>query len=53
MDFAGVAVFFLLLILLSGIRIAREYQRAVVFRRGRSKGLRGPGMFWLIPRGWR
>src|SRR5579863_6914683 len=41
----------LLLILLSGFRIAREYQRAVVFRLGRYTGLRGPGLFWLIPLG--
>jgi regulator of protease activity HflC (stomatin/prohibitin superfamily) len=40
-----------LLILISGLRIAREYQRAVVFRLGRYKGLRGPGLFWLIPLG--
>ena len=39
------------LILLSGLRIAREYQRAVVFRLGRYTGLRGPGLFWLIPLG--
>jgi regulator of protease activity HflC (stomatin/prohibitin superfamily) len=40
-----------LLILISGFRIAREYQRAVVFRLGRYTGLRGPGLFWLIPLG--
>jgi regulator of protease activity HflC (stomatin/prohibitin superfamily) len=40
-----------LLILLSGFRVAREYQRAVVFRLGRFTGLRGPGLFWLIPLG--
>jgi regulator of protease activity HflC (stomatin/prohibitin superfamily) len=39
------------LLLLSGLRIAREYQRAVVFRLGRYTGLRGPGLFWLIPLG--
>jgi len=38
-------------ILISGLRIAREYQRAVVFRLGRYNGLRGPGLFWLIPLG--
>src|SRR5580693_6116301 len=38
-------------IFLSGLRIAREYQRAVVFRLGRYSGLRGPGLFWLIPLG--
>jgi regulator of protease activity HflC (stomatin/prohibitin superfamily) len=39
------------LVLLSGLRVAREYQRAVVFRLGRYKGLRGPGLYWLIPLG--
>jgi len=38
-------------VLLSGLRIAREYQRAVVFRLGRYQGLRGPGLFWLVPLG--
>jgi regulator of protease activity HflC (stomatin/prohibitin superfamily) len=36
-------------ILLSGIRIAQEYQRGVVFRLGRYQGLRGPGLYWIIP----
>jgi regulator of protease activity HflC (stomatin/prohibitin superfamily) len=43
-----VVVFF---ILVSGIRVAREYERAVVFRLGRFTGLRGPGLFYLIPLG--
>jgi regulator of protease activity HflC (stomatin/prohibitin superfamily) len=34
---------------LSGIRIAQEYQRAIVFRLGRFQGIRGPGIYWLIP----
>src|SRR6202142_2590237 len=41
----------LFLILISGIRTAREYQRCLVFRLGRYAGLRGPGLFWLIPLG--
>jgi regulator of protease activity HflC (stomatin/prohibitin superfamily) len=40
---------FIIVLLLSGIRIAQEYQRAVVFRLGRFQGIRGPGLFWLIP----
>src|ERR1700676_5147677 len=39
------------IILLSGFRIAQAYQRGVVFRLGRYKGLRGPGLFWIIPLG--
>src|SRR5579872_5566041 len=38
----------LFVILISGVRIAREYERAVVFRLGRYAGLRGQGLFWLI-----
>src|ERR1700677_2737628 len=36
---------------LSGIRIAQEYQRGVIFRLGRYVGLRGPGLYWIIPLG--
>ncbi len=38
-------------ILISGLRIANEYERAVVFRLGRLQGLKGPGLYWLIPLG--
>jgi regulator of protease activity HflC (stomatin/prohibitin superfamily) len=34
---------------LSGIRIAQEYERAVVFRLGRIQPERGPGLYYLIP----
>lgn len=36
---------------LTGIRIAQEYERGVVFRLGRFTGLRGPGMYWVMPLG--
>lgn len=36
---------------LSGLRIAQEFQRGVVFRLGRYRGLRGPGLYWIIPLG--
>ncbi len=52
MSFASLAFAVLLaLVVLSGFRIAREYERGVVFRLGRYTGLRGPGLFWLIPLG--
>jgi regulator of protease activity HflC (stomatin/prohibitin superfamily) len=38
-------------ILLSGLRVAQEYQRGVIFRLGRYVGLRGPGLYWIIPLG--
>jgi regulator of protease activity HflC (stomatin/prohibitin superfamily) len=34
---------------LSGLRVAQEYERGVIFRLGRYKGLRGPGLYWIIP----
>ena len=37
------------LLLLSGIRILREYERAVVFRLGRLIAQKGPGLIYLIP----
>src|SRR5262247_354913 len=39
------------ILVLTGIRIAQEYQRGVVFRLGRYVGLRGPGLYWIIPLG--
>src|SRR5713101_1533111 len=41
----------LVLLLISGFRIAQEYRRGVIFRLGRYQGLRGPGLFWIIPLG--
>lgn len=40
---------FVVLFALLGIRIAQEYQRAIVFRLGRYTGTRGPGLYWIIP----
>jgi regulator of protease activity HflC (stomatin/prohibitin superfamily) len=44
-----VIVVALVVALISGLRIAQEYQRGVVFRLGRYRSLRGPGLFWIIP----
>src|SRR5271154_4530207 len=41
----------LVCVLLTGLRVAQEYQRGVVFRLGRFAGLRGPGLYWIIPLG--
>lgn len=45
---AGLVV---VLILLSGFRVAQQYERALVFRFGRFIATRGPGLFWIIPLG--
>lgn len=50
--FALLPVFAILaVVLLSGFRVAQEYERGVVFRFGRFVGLRGPGLYWIIPLG--
>ena len=38
-----------LLGLVSAIRIVREYQRVVIFRLGRLRGARGPGLVLILP----
>jgi regulator of protease activity HflC (stomatin/prohibitin superfamily) len=47
-EFVAVAVF---LVFLSGFRVAQEYERGVIFRLGRFLGLRGPGLYWIVPLG--
>jgi regulator of protease activity HflC (stomatin/prohibitin superfamily) len=40
---------FLLILASSSIKIARESQRFIVYRLGRYFGLKGPGVFFIIP----
>ncbi len=37
------------LILMQAPRVAQQWERAVVLRLGRFVGLRGPGLFWIVP----
>jgi hypothetical protein len=47
---AGVIAGLILGLLLSqSPKVARQWERAVVLRLGKYVGLRGPGLFWLIP----
>jgi hypothetical protein len=34
---------------LFSIKIARQWEKAVVLRLGKFRGLRGPGLFWVLP----
>src|SRR6478672_2453493 len=46
----GLAALFIVgAFVLSGLKILREYERAVVFRLGRLVGARGPGIVYVIP----
>src|ERR671918_357099 len=44
-----IALIILAIIVISAIRIIREYERAVIFRLGRLIGAKGPGLIFLIP----
>src|SRR6266478_870311 len=46
---AWAAMAILVAFVLSGLKILREYERAVVFRLGRVVGARGPGIIYVIP----
>jgi len=37
------------LVLMQAPRVAQQWERAVVLRLGRFVGLRGPGLFWIVP----
>ena len=37
------------LVLMQSPRVAQQWERAVVLRLGRFAGLRGPGLFWIVP----
>ena len=42
-------IVFLAIVLASGVRILREYERGVIFRLGRLIAQKGPGLIFLIP----
>jgi regulator of protease activity HflC (stomatin/prohibitin superfamily) len=49
MSFGLGVVIVVLFLLLSSLRILREYQRGVIFQLGRFAGVKGPGLIVLIP----
>ena len=42
-------VLFVVVLLFSGLKVLREYERAVIFRLGRLVAHRGPGVIYVIP----
>jgi len=47
---AGVILLlFIIILVASGIRVIKEWERAPVLRLGRFTGLKGPGIFYIIP----
>jgi len=51
-DWIGLEVVLFLLIgsyILFALKVAQPWEKAVLLRLGRFKGLRGPGVFWIVP----
>lgn len=48
-DTTIIALLVVLAILSQAVKIAREYERVVIFRLGRFSGVKGPGIFLIIP----
>lgn len=44
-----IVVIFIIILLASGIRVIKEWERAPVLRLGRFTGMKGPGIFYIIP----
>ena len=49
MDIITYLVVFVIVVLVLGIKVVNEYQRAVIFRLGRLVGTRGPGLIFVTP----
>jgi len=49
MGFTSIFFAFFISLAIAGLKLDREYQRGVIFRLGRVSGLRGPGLYWIIP----
>ena len=45
----GIVILFLIVIVISAIKVVQEYERGVIFRLGRLSGVKGPGVFFIIP----
>ena len=45
----GIVIVIAAIVLLSGLKVLNEYERAVVFRLGRLNPFRGPGVIFVIP----
>jgi regulator of protease activity HflC (stomatin/prohibitin superfamily) len=49
MTWFWIVVGIIVVIALSGLRVAWEYERGVVFRLGRYQAIKGPGLYYVIP----
>jgi len=45
----GAALIILAVIVLAALKMARQWEQAVVLRAGRFRAVKGPGLFWIVP----
>ena len=45
----GVALIVAAVIVLAAVKMAQQWERAVVLRAGKFTAVRGPGLFWIVP----
>jgi len=46
---AAGAILLAALYILFGLKVAQQWEKVVLLRLGKFRGLRGPGMFWIVP----
>jgi regulator of protease activity HflC (stomatin/prohibitin superfamily) len=44
-----IIIFFIMLFVFSGIKVLKEWERIVILRLGKYKGVMGPGIVWRMP----
>ncbi|MHA1770236.1 MAG: SPFH domain-containing protein [Candidatus Thorarchaeota archaeon] len=45
----AILAMFLLMFVASGIKVLREWERVAILRLGKFKGIKGPGVIWIMP----
>ena len=45
----GIGLALIALYLLIALKVAQQWEKVVVLRLGKFRGLRGPGLFWIVP----
>ncbi len=49
MDISIILIGALIVIIASGLRVVKQYERGVIFFLGKCKGVRGPGLIFVVP----
>lgn len=47
--FVGAAGFVVSALIAAAIKVANQWERGIVLRLGEFRGIRGPGLFWIVP----